>query len=442
MTRHDHNILILTDTKRHRNVLDLRNIDAIIAEREKKKKPVVDILARPVPPQAPPAPASSAPRRLAASPYARLTAVALVVALNWVGLSQTGMTVSFYADAESSRANVLEGGIFDIETASDSGDSIPLASGDARTIGIAVSAGESIRPQYRVHIEWLGGDDCNAFTLSARQGGERMYRGLILDFSGLVTSRIDPWEFEFSLPSDRTSLPDGASCRGEIVFSAWRADTFLFADSGYTDEERFRFAVRKQGKTGTTTVETRNSAAVITTADALADSGGNTAGESGSVATGNATSTATATNIINAAAATPLAAATTTSFAATTTADALLLRASSTPATSSPKEVRPARAGTSSDPIFSIHDDPVGATSTPGRNASTTRNTPPDEPPGPVETPEAPDNPSAAPAAHATSTKTLPEDPELEIVEAGSDEQENPPPKVQPPVSENDADAA
>jgi signal peptidase len=183
--------------------------------------------------------------------------VVLIMLVLAVAATKIGSTVSYFNNVEVSKDNELRAGTLDVTIEFNDSPEAFLAlqvdeeepSGNVTSITPLVFPGAgSFLPQYHLFIEKIEETDglCDALLLSVQFEGEEAYQGALLGFPGTTTKQFGQWEFTMELPEHDAS-PEGARCTVDVVFSAWREDTHLFVDSGYTDEERVVMTMTKEG---------------------------------------------------------------------------------------------------------------------------------------------------------------------------------------------------
>lgn len=186
---------------------------------------------------------------------AKLTALLLMIGMNWAGISAVGTVLAYYFDLETASGSVFAAGGLDFSL-SDSGW-IPAAAADDLGAGASVSrdvtiedmvASSSVPFQYVANMLQTGGDApyCKKLQLDAQLEGVSVYQGDLLDFNfattTFATSTSDEWQLDVSLPHG-TQLPFPAFCNFDYIVNGWQV---LFASSthGFHDEEHVPMAVR------------------------------------------------------------------------------------------------------------------------------------------------------------------------------------------------------
>ena len=175
----------------------------------------------------------------------KILAVALIVSLNGLGLSQIGYTLGYYNDKESSNENIFTGGMLDIVLSNTEFDGVVSNnSGDQSQFETNVSLVDGSLPtQYDVEYEMTGGSVsmCNVLALNATHN-VLLYSGALSAFSVSTTTDFGLWSFAVSvLPTEQVIA--GERCEFDLVFKAWIDGVPSFQTSGYNDEERFHIVI-------------------------------------------------------------------------------------------------------------------------------------------------------------------------------------------------------
>jgi hypothetical protein len=215
----------------------------------------------------------------------RLAAALLFVSVAWLSVSSLDSTSSYYADSETSTGNTLAAATFNLELTGQTNPQPTLACGEQSDFSVQTDAPSSTPIQYRVYIKQRGGSDalCNALSLTADRPEDRggmIYDGPLLSFPGTTTRALGAWAYSVELPDHRTDFAAGEHCSADIVYSAWRAETHLHTDSGYTDRERVTVQVRVASSSPqkhVVDVINDNRATVTNDVESSANTGGNTA---------------------------------------------------------------------------------------------------------------------------------------------------------------------
>ncbi len=166
------------------------------------------------------------------------SALVFFLALGFLGV---GRTSAYYSDTEISTNNLFAASMLDFDLFNSSYSSLigPEALGEKTHASIAMPAAGSLPMQYNLtnSVTSQTGGLCDALTVEAKQNGVVKYTGALSGLAGPTSTDFGSWEFRFDLPIS-ASVAHGDVCNLDAVFSAWRADTALPADSGFTDEER------------------------------------------------------------------------------------------------------------------------------------------------------------------------------------------------------------
>ncbi|MDO8569270.1 MAG: LamG-like jellyroll fold domain-containing protein [bacterium] len=187
----------------------------------------------------------------------KLLALALIVSLNGVVISNIGYTAGYYNDIETSDNNTFIADqldfILDESDWSPASQELDLEPGEtvSRDVTIVDIDDLSIDFKYVVSPEKISGDDdfCNALELEASLEGVPQYTGLLFNFQSATTTfatTTDDWTFDISLPS---SAPEfiNKSCHFDFVFSGWQNE-FPNEGEGYHDEERLSNLIQSPGE--------------------------------------------------------------------------------------------------------------------------------------------------------------------------------------------------
>ncbi|MCX6764455.1 MAG: TasA family protein [Candidatus Nealsonbacteria bacterium] len=180
----------------------------------------------------------------------KISALSLIVLLNWNALSIIGETIAYYNDTEDSNANFYQAGTLDFYLSSPTPNFIPLETvanmkaGDTITREISIIQ-EANTNQFKYNIKTVqaGGnlDFCNLLKLEAKLNGETKYS------DGLMNLNIDPlivigddkqddWLFTVTLPSDVIFVP-GEVCQVKFVFDGSQTRNDLAFGQGFNDTE-------------------------------------------------------------------------------------------------------------------------------------------------------------------------------------------------------------
>jgi hypothetical protein len=180
-----------------------------------------------------------------AGPIAKLTAILLILGLNWSGLSAVGTTVAYYSDTETSSENAHVAGSLDFLL--DQGDWMPaggeldLNPGESVSRDITVVDHGTVPFKYIVRPQQTGGDNvfCGELELEAFLEDVSVYSGALFDFVSATTTfgaEADDWTFDVALPGGAPEY-DGEICEFDFFFSGWQT-TLPDEGKGFHDEER------------------------------------------------------------------------------------------------------------------------------------------------------------------------------------------------------------
>lgn len=173
-------------------------------------------------------------------------ALLLISTIFAAGIATTHQTLSYFNDLDSSNANSLNAGILDLEIT------------DGETIGGEVTEGDTgvlINPalggvagsfdmKFKVRAEKVVGNDPFCNLIQAQIGGDFLYSGPLVSFTGGPSIFLGVHEFNISLP-DATGVVNGDSCQIDLVYTAWAKDAP--DEQGYVDEERVHITLTATG---------------------------------------------------------------------------------------------------------------------------------------------------------------------------------------------------
>src|SRR3989344_2908434 len=172
-----------------------------------------------------------------------LASVVLIFSL--VGFPITGKASAYFSDEETSSENSFSASMLDFDLFNNSYESQigPEALGEKTYASIAMPVDGSLDMQYNLSnaITSDASGLCGKLTVEAKQNGVTQYSGLLSGLEAPTSTDFGSWEFRFDMPVG-TLAGHGDICNIDAVFSAWRADTVLPEDSGYSDEERTSFS--------------------------------------------------------------------------------------------------------------------------------------------------------------------------------------------------------
>lgn len=176
----------------------------------------------------------------------RAAVAAMIIGLNWVGISAVGSTVAMFSDGETSHENAFVGGKIDFSLEAgeweDSDRAVNMVPGESVVRSVTLHGDGSIPFQYIAHAVKLVGDDafCDALELTASRDGLEIYNGSLFGLN--VTPPLviggdgdDDWIFSAKLPDDSPGFEE-AECEFNFVFDGWQ-EGFADGSTGFSDEE-------------------------------------------------------------------------------------------------------------------------------------------------------------------------------------------------------------
>jgi len=184
----------------------------------------------------------------------KISALLVIVSLNWTGLLAVGETISYFTDTEGNVENVLSVSTLDFSVNSLSAFTPgSLAEGEHSYRAINVSNEGDLNFQYRIFAKSLTGDLCDYVRLEANLDGgavECASTGLSgFACSPFTFSDPDQWSFNATLSSSTPTTMRGKSCSFKIVFEAWQ-EGVSYGAGGFTDIEEIDSAVSMKNPTG------------------------------------------------------------------------------------------------------------------------------------------------------------------------------------------------
>ena len=165
----------------------------------------------------------------------KITAILVIIALNWSGLLAVIDTVAYYNDTENSFGNSFTAATLDFSL-SPLGNFSPVViptQSSSRTISVINNG--SLGFQYTVQASNFNGDlnFCNALNLNANvDGDDPEYNGHITTFninSPITFGSPEDWIFTVALTSNDPSL-QGKVCTFDFVFNGVQIGGFGFSD--------------------------------------------------------------------------------------------------------------------------------------------------------------------------------------------------------------------
>jgi len=158
----------------------------------------------------------------------RVTALFLIIALNATGLSQVGLTTSYFFDEETSTGNTFVAGIIDFTLVN--GSFVPtstmlnLTAGTSTAKYIDVVMNPLSNPmQYYASSSQLTGDAlfCNDLDATMMIGTSTLYDGRLSTLlSATTTATTSPWNMRISLPATSTAI--NSMCEWNTDYNGWQ----------------------------------------------------------------------------------------------------------------------------------------------------------------------------------------------------------------------------
>lgn len=182
--------------------------------------------------------------RIISGPCARVTALLLIVALNWVGLLGVGSTIAYFTDIEAATQNSFVAGELDITLVNDTLTShIGVeALGEVDYASLVALSPLSVPTKYITRASNIAGDAdfCAAIDIEATRNGLVQYAGPLEGLALLPTQDFGAWEFEFDVPP-LVPVGHGDVCNFDIAFDAFLLSAATTTESGFSDTERVSF---------------------------------------------------------------------------------------------------------------------------------------------------------------------------------------------------------
>jgi len=169
----------------------------------------------------------------------KITAIILILGLNWSGLSAIISTFASFNDTESSLGNSFTAGTLDFALES-SFDFLPTCSPDGksqRTIKI-INYGNVFK--YLASSTDFSSPLCDYLTLEANvDGGQAEYLGPLNGFNYGILEFSDPdeWQFKLSINSDLPKNLEGKTCTFKFIFDGSQTRNNLPFGQGFSDIE-------------------------------------------------------------------------------------------------------------------------------------------------------------------------------------------------------------
>ncbi len=172
----------------------------------------------------------------------KISAVLLIIGLNYSGIFAIGEVLAAFFDNEASTAS-FSAASFDFSlTNQNVGGFIGVELGeDKEFISVVTKTSGSLDIQYKARAEKISGNDdfCNALKLEAFHSAIS-YDGALLSFDIATTNSLGTWAFKVELPHTASNFSHGEECNVDLVFEGWRKDVADSSQSGFTDEERIQ----------------------------------------------------------------------------------------------------------------------------------------------------------------------------------------------------------
>ncbi len=171
--------------------------------------------------------------------FNKIIFLALILPLT-LGVFGAQPTNAYYGDIENSPGNIFSAALLDFILTNNSLNKLigPEALGEISHASVAMPESGSLPMQYILsnNISNNDFDFCSKLTVEAKLNGLSKYSGPLSGLAYATTTEFGSWEFRFDLPPN-VSVPNGAQCNEDALFSAWRADITNRADSSWHDEE-------------------------------------------------------------------------------------------------------------------------------------------------------------------------------------------------------------
>ncbi len=169
----------------------------------------------------------------------KISALMLIVSLNWAGFSAIIETFAYFNDTEISLENSFSAGTLDFSLTGSDFSPSGLNPGGSTARNTTIQKDGNLDFQYKINYEYVSGNLCDYLDLIA--GG----------YSGSLKNFIDQGPFNFSDASSRNfvvSLPLGISdsfqgevCNFKFVFTGWQEG--LAEGQGFNDTEEIQSTI-------------------------------------------------------------------------------------------------------------------------------------------------------------------------------------------------------
>ena len=151
-----------------------------------------------------------------------------------------GVTNAYFSHVESLTGNTFSTSFLNFTLTNNNLEKLigPEAQGEISHTSVVMGESGSLPMQYTLSNAILNNDSdlCSKLTVEAKLNGVSKYTGALSGLASSLTTEFGTWEFLFDMPPN-VSVPDGAQCNENALFSAWRADIPNKTDSSWYDEE-------------------------------------------------------------------------------------------------------------------------------------------------------------------------------------------------------------
>jgi|GEM_PF-2133906 len=179
----------------------------------------------------------------------KIIAVALMIGLNWAGLSAVGETVAAFNDTETSDQNAFTAGVLDISAGSNFSAEI-IDSDVSQAISVDHSHTD-IPGQYDITIAEAPGSDHTVCEALQVDFGDYSGDLLGLEFSTIPmpVSPSETYPLSISTTAPITDDLDGKTCRFDLAVSAWQSNIANPSGGGFSDAETISGAITVRQRT-------------------------------------------------------------------------------------------------------------------------------------------------------------------------------------------------
>ncbi|MFZ2414588.1 MAG: lamin tail domain-containing protein [Minisyncoccia bacterium] len=164
--------------------------------------------------------------------FIKIIAIALIVGLNWTGLSAVIETIAYFNDTETSLSNSYTAATLDFSLNQQANFSPNIIPTNLSTETIGVVNDGNLNFQYKIKVDNLIGDLCNYLELKASLGGIDVgYTGTLQDFTYSKDEMTAPedWIFTTNLTSSDPLLQN-QTCTFDFIFSGLQTGGIGFSD--------------------------------------------------------------------------------------------------------------------------------------------------------------------------------------------------------------------